>query len=184
MARLHVRGRSNPSGKTEEVDMVETLAGLLVAAAVSGIVPLVNAELLVVTAAAALPVALLPAVVLLSTLGQMVTKTWLFAVARWAPQRLPERGRAALERAGAALCDRGGAAGTVVFASAAVGLPPFYGVSLASGALGMPTASFVLSGSAGRLLRFGVLAWLGHRLGPAAMDALASLTALSAMAAV
>lgn len=144
--------------------MLETLAGLFLATAVSGVVPLVNAEVLVMAAAAALPMALLPVVVVVSVAGQMITKTWLFALARWAPQRLPRRGQAALDRAAATLARRRGTASSVVFASAAVGLPPFYGVSLASGVLGMRLPTFVLSGSAGRAIRFGVLAWVGHGL--------------------
>ena len=127
--------------------MWETLAGLLVATAVSGIVPIVNAELLVLTAAATLPLAVLPGVVVVSTVGQMLTKTWLFALARWAPGRLPTRSRAKLEAAGSAMARREGAAGSVVFTSAAVGLPPFYGVSLACGVLGMRLRAFVFRGS-------------------------------------
>lgn len=153
--------------------MLETLGALFVATVVSGVVPLVNAEVVVVAAAAAVPTAVVPVVVAVSTAGQMLTKTWLFALARWAPRRLPARGRAGLERAGARLARSRGAAGSVVFTSAAIGLPPFYGVSLASGALGMRTSAFVLSGTAGRSVRFGVLAWLGHRLGPAAAELLA-----------
>ena len=161
--------------------MLETLGGLFIAAAISGIVPVVSVELLVLGAAAALPAVLLPAVVVLSTMGQMLTKTWLFALARWAPQRLPERGRRRLDRAGSALARRGGAASSLVFASAAVGLPPFYGVSLASGVLGMRLPAFVLSGSAGRGLRFAVLAWLGHRFGPAAVSVLADASMVTGL---
>jgi membrane protein YqaA with SNARE-associated domain len=61
-----------------------------------------------------------------------------------------------------------------VFTSAAVGLPPFYGVSLAAGALGMRTRSFVLSGAAGRLVRFGVLAWAARNVGEGVLELLAA----------
>lgn len=145
--------------------MWEILAGLLLSTAVSGIVPLVNAEVLVVAAAVALPGVGLPLVALVSTAGQMTTKTTLFALARWAPKRLPSRAREAIQRCGGALDRRGGLAGSVIFTSAASGLPPFYGVSLASGALGMPLSLFVFVGPAGRFLRFFVLAWLGSQLG-------------------
>jgi len=145
--------------------MFEILLALLIASAVSGVVPVVNAELLVVAAAAAVPAVGLPLVAAVSTAGQMSTKTALFVVARWAPHRLPVRARAALDRAGAAVEDRGGAASSVVFASAATGLPPFFGVSLASGALGMRLSRFVTAGSLGRFARFSVLAALGRVLG-------------------
>ena len=143
--------------------MWEILGGLLIGTAVSGIVPLINAELLVVGAAVAAPGVGVPLVVAVSTAGQMATKTLLYGLARWAPGRLPGRARAVLERACEAVAARGGAASSLVFASAAVGVPPFYGVSLAAGALGMRLRTFLLSGSMGRLVRFGALAW-GARL--------------------
>lgn len=145
--------------------MFEILLALLLASAVSGVVPVVNAELLVVAAAAAVPAVGLPLVAAVSTAGQMSTKTALFVVARLAPHRLPIRARAALERAGAAVEHRGGAASTVVFASAATGLPPFFGISLASGAVGMRLSRFVAAGTLGRFARFSALAALGRALG-------------------
>jgi membrane protein YqaA with SNARE-associated domain len=155
--------------------MVELLGGLFVASAVSGVVPIVNAELLVVTAAATLPVLGVPIVALVSTLGQMSSKTSLFALARWAPTRLPARGRSLLERASLTLSKREGAVGSVVFTSAATGLPPFYGVSLASGAVGMRMSAFVLTGSAGRFLRFSALAWFGRGLGSSTLESVHGL---------
>ncbi len=139
--------------------MWEILGGLLIGTAVSGIVPLVNAEVLVAAAALALPAACLPAVALVSTVGQMSTKSLLYGLARWAPARLPARARSALERAASAASSRGRAAGPLIFSSAAVGLPPFYGVALACGALKVRPWTFVLAGAAGRAVRFGVVAW-------------------------
>jgi membrane protein YqaA with SNARE-associated domain len=56
---------------------------------------------------------------------------------------------------------------TVVFVSSLVGFPPFYLVSVAAGALEMAFGPFLALGSVGRLLHFGVIAWLPHvvRLG-------------------
>lgn len=145
--------------------MWEAMGGLLVATAVSGVVPIVNAEILVMAAAAALPAVGIPLVAAVSTAGQMSTKTSLFAVARWAPSRLPARARGALDRAARRVQERDGAVGSLVFASAATGLPPFYGVSLATGALGMRLSSFLIAGSLGRFVRFAVLAWIGSSVG-------------------
>ncbi len=145
--------------------MSEVLLGLLIGTAVSGVVPLVNAELLVVGATLAAPGIGVPLLAAVSTAGQMVTKTALFALARWAPSRLPAKARSVLDRASRVVAERGGAAGSVVFASAATGLPPFYGVSLAAGALGMNPRSFVVSGSVGRVLRFGAVAWAARFVG-------------------
>lgn len=155
--------------------MLEILGGLLLATAVSGILPIVNAELLVVTAAAALPAVGVPLVALASTVGQMSTKFSLFAAARWAPSRLPGKAKRALERAGEPIRERDGAVSSLVFTSAATGIPPFYGVSLAAGAFGVKPWSFLASGSAGRLLRFGVLAWLGQKVGSEALELFAGV---------
>ena len=145
--------------------MSEMLVGLALGCLVSGVVPLVNAELLVIAAAVAAPTAVLPLVVIVATMGQMLSKAALFELARRAPRRLPERARTALDGAVERIRARGGAAGSLVFASAASGIPPFYGMSLAGGALGMRIQTFLLTGTAGRGLRFAVLAWAAHSVG-------------------
>lgn len=155
--------------------MLEILGGLVLATAVSGVLPVVNAEVLVVTAAAAMPAAAVPLVAMASTVGQMSTKFSLFAVARWAPSRLPAKARHALDSATRPLERRKGAVSSLVFTSAATGIPPFYGVSLAAGALGVRPASFLASGSLGRLARFAVLAWLGQRVGSEALEVFAGV---------
>lgn len=154
--------------------MLETLLGLFTAAVVSGIVPLVNAELLVIGAAAVLPAVGIPLVAVVSTAGQMVTKAVLFVLARWAPEKLPARARRMLDRSAEAVAAREGATSSLLFTSAATGLPPFYGVSLAAGALGVSMPRFLLAGGVGRLIRFGVLAWIGHTAGSGAADLFAS----------
>lgn len=153
--------------------MWEILTGLLVGTAVSGVLPLVNAELLVVAAAAVVPGPALPLVVAVSAIGQMSAKTLLFSLARWAPAKLPVKARARVEKASEAVSERGGAVSSLVFTSATLGFPPFYGVSLACGTLRMPLLPFILSGTAGRAVRFGVLAWAGHKFGASAIELLA-----------
>jgi membrane protein YqaA with SNARE-associated domain len=121
-------------------------------AVVSAIVPLVNAELLLIGLALASPAAA-PLLVVVMAAGQMVGKSVLFLgggrltrstlqarLARW---RLDGRTR----RAGAPL----------VGISAFTGLPPFYLVSIAAPALGVSFRTFLAVGLAGRLLRFGTL---------------------------
>ncbi|MDH3270748.1 MAG: hypothetical protein OEN56_05415 [Gemmatimonadota bacterium] len=155
--------------------MWEVLVGLLVASAVSGVLPIINAEVLVVAAAAAMPAVGVPLVALASTLGQMSTKFSLFAVARWAPSRLPSKAKGAIDRMTRPMEKRGGAVWLLIFASAATGIPPFYGVSLAAGALGVKASGFLTGGCCGRLIRFGVLAWLGHGLGARALETFAEV---------
>ncbi|HSG47421.1 MAG TPA: hypothetical protein VLA43_06405, partial [Longimicrobiales bacterium] len=108
-----------------------------------------------------------PLVAVVAAGGQMVTKSFLFVLARLAPGRLPARAAALMDRASESVRARGGAAGSLVLVSASVGLPPFYGVSLASGALGMRLRHFLLFGGAGRVARFGVLAWAARSVGAA-----------------
>jgi membrane protein YqaA with SNARE-associated domain len=155
--------------------MWEVLAGLLIGTAASGIIPLVNAELLVIGVVIAAPEIGIPLVAAVSTTGQMASKTVLFSVARWAPARLRGKARAALDRASGAVAARGGAAGSLVFASAFTGVPPFYGMSLAAGALGMRLPSFLVTGGAGRLVRFALIAWTARYVGGSALDRFASL---------
>jgi membrane protein YqaA with SNARE-associated domain len=95
----------------------------------------------------------------------MTTKTLLYGIARWAPARLPAKARGVLERASAAVAARGGAAGSLVFTSAVIGVPPFYGVSLAAGALHMRLRSFLVGGALGRIVRFGAIAWGARYIG-------------------
>ena len=146
------------------------LSGLFVASLASGIIPVISAEILVVTAAVAVPSGvgwILVAAV--ATIGQMLTKYLLFALAGWAPSRLPKKATLALERAEERLSKSRGVTG-LVFVSAALGWPPFYGVSLAVGALRMRLGLFLFAGTVGRAVRFGALAWLGYRFGPQALD--------------
>ena len=150
--------------------MIELLGGLLIATAISGVVPVLNAELLVLAAAAAMPLAGLPLIVTVATGGQMFAKTILFASARWLPGKLPKRARAALDRVSERVSVRKRGPATLIFSSAASGIPPFYGVSLACGALGVSLRTFVILGCAGRALRFGALAWVGGRYGVRALD--------------
>jgi membrane protein YqaA with SNARE-associated domain len=120
---------------------------------------------MVVGVAATMPVIGVPLIAVVSATGQMISKTALFAIARWAPERLPVKARGALGRATGALEERQGALWSLVFTSAATGLPPFYGTSLASGAVGMRLSPFVAAGGLGRFVRFGALAWAGAALG-------------------
>jgi membrane protein YqaA with SNARE-associated domain len=143
---------------------IELLGGLFLGAAVSGVIPLVNAELLVVAAAAAGPPGTVLILALTTTLGQMVTKTGLYGVARWLPGRLPTKAREAVDRVSKRLAERQGAAGSTVFASAVLGIPPFYGVSLACGALRVRLRTFIIPGTVGRFVRFTALAWGGSSL--------------------
>lgn len=142
--------------------MLELMLGLFLASVVSGFIPFVNAEILVVGAAMALPNAGVPLIALVSTFGQMTSKTALFGLARWAPAKLSGKESNALGRATESLKQYRGSTWGLILISAITGLPPFYGTSLAAGAVKVPVQIFITAGSLGRLLRFGVIAWFGH----------------------
>ena len=59
-------------------------------------------------------------------------------------------------------------------ATAALGWPPFYGVSLLAGALKINVATFLSLGLIGRVVRFGVLAWGARAVGSEATERLTS----------
>ena len=121
-------------------------------AVVSSLVPLVNAELLLIGLAVASPTAA-PFLVVVMAAGQMVGKSVLFLgggrltrstlqsrLARWRLDGRTRRARVPL-----------------VGISAFAGLPPFYLVSIAAPALGVSFRTFLAVGLAGRLLRFAAL---------------------------
>jgi len=175
-------GRTSPGrcvcagrGEQSEVDcMLEVWGGLLLGSIVSGVIPFINSELLVIGVAVLVPSGAIPIVAMIAGVGQMMAKVLLYGLARWAPSRLPERAKNKLEEAGNRVQGRGGATGSVVFASAALGWPPFYGVSLVAGALKVSLWTFVLLGLAGRMIRFGVLAWGARAVGSEAAQHLSA----------
>jgi len=134
---------------------------------VSALVPLVNAEVLVLSYTALAgpgPAGALVVAAIVAT-GQMMGKCTLYAVGRGAAKVPSERHRRAIERWGDWFSRSPRVVLLFVFASATSGFPPFYAVSLLSGTFRVNLAAFFLVGLAGRLIRFSLLAlspgWLG-----------------------
>jgi membrane protein YqaA with SNARE-associated domain len=134
---------------------------------VSALVPLVNAEVLVLTyvalagpgPAGALTIAAIAAV------GQMLGKCTLYAAGRGAAKIPLARQQRAIERWGERFSRTPRAVLLFVLGSAFSGFPPFYAVSVLAGTFRVNLVAFFLAGLVGRFLRFGVLAlfpgWLG-----------------------
>lgn len=125
----------------------------------SALVPWISAELIVLAAAGSLasPAGLM-VVVLGVTAGQVAGKSaiyWLARSARRPPSALVSR---AVARCRDKYERRPVAAVGVMFASATVGLPPFYLTSLVAGSLKIDFGTFLAVGMCGRLLHFGALA--------------------------
>jgi len=142
---------------------VTLLGGAFISSVISGLVPIVNGEAVVAGASlAAAPEARL-ALVAACAAGQMLAKITLYCLARWSPERLPRCTQQALARAREMRIGRRSTA-VVVLTSALVGLPPFYLVTLAAGALRIAPALFVIAGTTGTVARYAVIVWGATRL--------------------
>ena len=134
-------------------------AGCYVLALVSALLPWVNAEVLML---AALPFARSPLhltlLVVLMTLGQMTGKSAMYWCSRRATLAPTPRVRDAMGRWKARFDRHPRSALGIVLVSSAVGIPPFYMVSIVAGALNIAFGRFLMVGTFGRLLHFAVLA--------------------------
>jgi len=133
--------------------------GTFVVCFVAGLVPLVNAELYLigVTTMVVSSPSPLPAVVLLAALGQMTAKVLLYYVAQGALELPGQRHRERIARARVRMAKWQDKPKWVLFVSALLGLPPFYLVSLAAGALRIGIRTFCVLGMIGRIVRFAVI---------------------------
>jgi membrane protein YqaA with SNARE-associated domain len=126
----------------------------------SGVVPIVNAEVSVILLGSVAPPPLLPVLLVVATFSHMVGKSLTYLAGRWAErwpyaplQRQVAAARAKIER-------RTTLGGTIIFVSAAIGLPPFYVVSVGSGIVRFNFLHYFAFGFAGRLVRFAALLWI------------------------
>ncbi len=153
-------------------DSVGVYLGSFAIAVVSGVLPVVNAELYligIVLAIGGIPEALVLAVSIAA--GQMIGKGLLYQAARGATRLGTRRGGRFAVRLDHARTKVGrwrSKPYSALFVSASVGLPPLYLVTLVAGILDIRFRAFLLVGFAGRTLRFGtigVLAALATRAG-------------------
>ena len=133
--------------------LLTTFGGCLI----GSFVPLVNTEIVVLSAAALAPSHLIGPLILMAATTQMLAKSVLYfaggGLLKLPHNRYTSGIHSALAR-GQTLQNTGS---MFLFASASVGLPPFYLTSLASGAVRIPLKRFLTIGFIGRLLRFSVL---------------------------
>jgi len=126
----------------------------LVGAAVGAVLPLAPTEPLLLGLAAVAPPNLVLPIAVIGTFGHMCGKVVVYMGSLHAKRVLSPRHQRAVDRARSSM-ERAPALQslTLVF-SGAVGLPPFYGVTVLSGTLGVPLSRFLFFGSIGRLMRF------------------------------
>lgn len=122
----------------------------------SGLIPVVNIEVYLLAAATLTKGAPLP-ILLLVTAGQMLAKYILYLSGRGLIRMPPGRIQGKVQKARDALESHPRGASSVVLFSAITGLPPFYGMSLAAGALNMPLARFLIPATFGRFVRFAIV---------------------------
>lgn len=134
-------------------------------AIISAVLPWVNAEVLMISA---IPVAAsrpgLAALVIAVSAGQMTGKALMFWLSRTSMRLRSPLVEVAIGRWRRRMEQHPGSALTVTFLSALVGVPPFFVVSMAAGALGVAFPRFVAVGSAGRLVHFAVVAFVPELL--------------------
>jgi membrane protein YqaA with SNARE-associated domain len=123
----------------------------------SGLMPIVNAEIFLVGVAALTPSSRLWVIVAAATAGQMIAKSLMYLVGSGVV-RLPFRRERRLDlEAARERVARWKNKDLLVFVSAALGLPPFYLISILAGTLKLPFARFFAFGLAGRVVRFSLI---------------------------
>src|SRR5262245_50439856 len=141
------------------------LSGCYVMAIVSALLPWVNAEVLTLSAS---PFATsrweLSGIVLAVALGQMTGKSVTYWLSRSAAVSGTSRLQRSVERWGARVQHRPCYAMSLMFLSAVFGIPPFYVVAVAAGALRFAFGPFLAVGTVGRLLHFGIVAFVPQLL--------------------
>ena len=134
---------------------------------VSAIVPWVNAEVIVLSLPVLAPSgSALMLLVLVATAGQMTGKLAVYWAGRGTSSVQSPRVRHLLERWQPYLAAGRGKAAALIVVSSAVGIPPFFVMTLLAGAVRMQLASFVAAGTFGRLIRFAALVVVPHFLLP------------------
>lgn len=131
-----------------------TLAVCLVGA----LVPLVNTEIYLLSVSAVTPDGFAVPLAIAATTGQMIGKVGLYYVGRGVLRIPGERVRRGIAAARELMLRHSRASRLTLCASALVGLPPFYVMSIAWGAAGMSLTFFIVCGTAGRLIRFAAVA--------------------------
>jgi membrane protein YqaA with SNARE-associated domain len=155
LAQLHAQVAATPLG---------LVLVSFVVCFVSGFLPLVNAEAYLLSVSALSPARLGVPLTVAGACGQMTAKALLYLSGRGI-LRLPlgrhgDKVKAKMEQAQARLEAHRGHTGTVLFASAFLGLPPFYFVSILAGTLRISFGLFFGAGLLGRILRFGIFVLL------------------------
>jgi membrane protein YqaA with SNARE-associated domain len=124
----------------------------------SALIPIVNAELILLGAVTLAPRGWAIPLAVAATLGQMIGKVVIYHVGKGAVRLPGRRIQATLRRAEARLNAHQGTENGVYFLSALLGIPPYYLIAITSGMMHYPLPRFILLGFVGRFIRFSALA--------------------------
>lgn len=130
--------------------------------ALSALVPVVNIEIYLLSAAALAPRAMAVPLVIAATVGAMAGKLVLYFAARGVVKLPGERLKRGLETARTQLEQRPRMGKLIYFASASAGIPPYYVMTVAAGAVRMNLPFFLVAGFAGRLIRFAFIVFVPY----------------------
>jgi membrane protein YqaA with SNARE-associated domain len=143
---------------------LSVIIGAALTCAAGGAFPWISSEAVILGAALVLPVGQLPVLVLACATGQVVGKTVLYGLTRWAPEKLPRRAQALLAKT-EPWRKKKKLLGAGLFSGALVSVPPFAVITLACGTLRLPFPIFIVAAFAGTVGRYGAILWLAVRAG-------------------
>ena len=127
----------------------------------SGFIPIFNAEAAMLAISALLPEAesagLIP-VVAIAAVGQMFAKALLYLAGRGVLNLPLGRFEEKVAETQARFEKWQGKTDLMIFVSSSTGFPPFYFISIISGMLKFSLPRFIIAGTLGRFLRFGIIA--------------------------
>lgn len=126
---------------------------------VSGLVPFVNAELLLLAISSTTAGASLAPIALFCAFGQMLAKAILFYAGRGVFKIRPGKSRNAIEAVRQKFAQRQNKPVLLILINATVGFPPFYVVSFVAGSINMNFLTFFAAGLVGRTIRFVAIAF-------------------------
>lgn len=127
----------------------------------SAILPWVNAEMLVLSLpAVARSHAHLLGLVLVATAGHMIGKCVVYWTGRHGGTLMSKRVAHVLDAWRDRFTRQPSSPVVLVFLSSAVGIPPFYLMSVVAGALKLGFSQYLAAGTLGRLIRFAALAFI------------------------
>lgn len=135
--------------------------GAFLVCLISGIVPIINAEIFLIGAVALTSPTHpeIAVIVLMGTIGQMLAKAVTYWAARGALDLSLQKYEQRIEQWRDKFARSEPGLSAFILVSSFTGLPPFFITSILAGVFKIPFMRFLVVGSVGRYARFGLVAW-------------------------